>query len=104
MIETIRDLTKRAGGNPGSMTCLLELLFTPEAEMVRSQEIIQKLDQYGIRGVGIYVLWNDLADRNLDRMRDLLHNYPEGLIQEAVGHQDRRGQAMIRRYENQKNH
>jgi len=103
MIETIRDLTERAGGNPGSMTCLLELISAPEEKQMRSLEIIQRLDQYGIREAGIYILWNDLADRNLDRMRDLLHNYPEELIQEAVGYQDRRGQAMIRRYETQKN-
>lgn len=102
MIETIKDLTVRAGGNPGSMTCLLELISAPEDKLMRSIEIIQRLDEYGIHGGQIYILWNDLADRNLDRMRDLLWNYPSDLIKEAVGYQDRRGQAMIRRFETQK--
>lgn len=84
------------------MTCLLELISAPEEKQTRSMEIIQRLDELEISEGRIYILWNDLADRNLDRMRDLLWNYPSDLIKEAVGYQDRRGQAMIRRFETER--
>lgn len=56
---------KLAYGNWGAKGCVAELLDAyPDG--------LLKLDNVGLRGVGLYVLWSRVCDKNIERLIDIL--------------------------------
>lgn len=90
-------LTKLAGGNPGAITFLLDIvkiLNKDDACMVYDK-IIQS---ESLRGTNIYILWNDLAERDMKKVVKLCKNCPSGILEDACSRQDRSGIPLIQEY------
>lgn len=95
LTDTGMDIVvKMCDGNPGAMTVLMELMKKKDFPSILS------LDSHEIYGTDIYVLWNDICDRNLDHLRAVLAASMIGFIErnvvtDACSRQDYSGKAMI---------
>lgn len=95
---------KMCEGNQGAITALVEILkcakqVDPDDKMGGLGKILV-LDTLGIYGTDIYVLWNDICDRNTSKMIAILRAYQFGFIasqilKDACHRQDRSGCTLI---------
>lgn len=97
-------VVKMCEGNPGAMTALVEVIkygkqVDPNDFMGGLGKILA-LDTLEIYGTDIYVLWNDICDRNTSKMIAVLRANQLGFIsnqilKEACHRQDRIGRDII---------
>lgn len=95
---------KMCEGNPGVMTALMEIIkcskqVDPDDFMGGLGKILA-LDTLEIYGTNIYVLWNDICDRNTSKMIAVLRANQLGFIsdqilKDACHRQDRSGRKTI---------
>lgn len=95
---------KMSDGNPGAVTAILELLqcsakIDPD-NALGGLGIILNLDSNNIYGTDIYVLWNDICDRNIIKMIAVIRASQMGLfsntiLKNACSRQDYSGQKMV---------
>lgn len=95
---------KMCEGNPGAITALVEILkcakqVDPDDFMGGLGKILA-LDTLEIYGTNIYVLWNDICDRNTSKMIAVLRANQLGFIsdqilKDACHRQDRSGREII---------
>lgn len=98
-------LTKMSDGNPGAANVLIEMLKPESAEIDPDHFMgglgkILSLDTLGIYGTDIYILHNDICDRNMIKMFAVLRAHQlgfidGGLLKDACHRQDRSGKQMI---------
>lgn len=95
---------KMCEGNPGAMTALMEVVKYGEQvdpnDFMGGLEKILALDTLEIYGTDIYVLWNDICDRNTSKMIAVLRANQLGFIsgqilKDACHRQDRSGRDII---------
>jgi len=92
-MEKIIELSK---GNPGAMRFLISLA-SPD-NLLQATVIIPKLEETSIRGTDMYVLWNDLCDRDVDKVYNLCINCPIMILEDACSRQDRSGKELVKEY------
>jgi hypothetical protein len=95
---------KMCEGNPGAITALMEILkcakqVDPDDFMGGLGKILA-LDTLEIYGTNIYVLWNDICDKNTSKMIAVLRANQLGFIsdqilKDACHRQDRSGREII---------
>lgn len=100
----ITAIAKMSDGNPGAMTAMMELIangekIDPDSFMGGLGNILS-LDTNGIYGTDIYVLFNDICDRNVARMISVLRAVQLGFLDssklaDACSRQDYSGKDMI---------
>lgn len=97
-------VVKMCEGNPGAMTALVEVIKYGEQvdpnDFMGGLGKILALDTLEIYGTDIYVLWNDICDRNTSKMIAVLRANQLGFIsnqilKEACHRQDRIGRDII---------
>lgn len=97
-------VVKMSEGNPGAMTALMEVIKCGEQvdpdDFMGGLGKILALDTLEIYGTNIYVLWNDICDRNTSKMIAVLRAYQLGFIsdrilKDACYRQDRSGRDII---------
>lgn len=97
-------LIKLAEGNPGALTAMIEMCkiseeidfdsaFGPYTPLIN-------LDDFGIYGTDIYVLWNDICDRDTIKTIGVLRATQMGLfdnniLKDAAHRQDRSGKSLV---------
>jgi len=83
-------------GNPGAMSFLMHLRMLDE----ESVEIIEQklLGIPKLRGAALYVLFNDLCDRNFYQVEKLCRECPDDLLEEACLKQDYSGIHLVANY------
>lgn len=91
--------TKMADGNPGALKVLLEMIKISETG-VNGLFTILNLDSLGIYGTDIYVLYNDICDRNISKTMAMISAVELGILQEeilkdACSRQDFSGKGLI---------
>lgn len=102
--STTDIVVKMSGGNPGAMDVIMKLLT--QGNNIDSNDImgglgkILLLDTYGIYGTDIYVLYNDICDRNLSKMVAVIRATQMGLfsshiLKDACSRQDYSGRKLI---------
>ena len=100
----VQCLTELSQGNPGAITAIVDCMkYNPEIDpddVFGEFGPIIALDNYKIYGTDIYVLWNDICDRNSAKMITLLRAVQLGelsrtTLQIASRKQDRSGKDMI---------
>lgn len=93
-----------ADGNPGAIRCMGELLqITMKSQFYlpfSGVRVLQLLDKYGIYGTDIYVLYNDICDRDCFKVLALLSAVEIGYLHpavlcEACSRQDYSGKNLI---------
>lgn len=86
-----------AQGNPGAMQCLIEVTTMKGCQ--NQTLILDGLRRMeSIRGTNLYVLYSDLADRNLDKMAELIEKVPSAELEDACNRQDYSGRKIVSKY------
>ena len=86
LMDTVPGMiVKLAEGNPGACNCLLSMLQKSDwygnCDPVM---MILMLDEIGIYGEKIYMLWNDCCDKDLVKMELVLRNHQMGHLSKEV--------------------
>lgn len=98
-------VTKMSDGNPGADRVVIEML-QPESNKIDPDSImggmmkVLALDSLGIYGTDIYVLYNDICDRDMVKTFTILRSHQLGflgssVLKDACSRQDRSGRGMI---------
>jgi len=85
-----------AKGNPGAMSFLMELNRQDEETVKEITECLVR--NYKIRGTNLYVLWSDLCDREMQKVRELCENCPDKILTDACSRQDYSGRELVNQY------
>lgn len=97
LTDTTMDVVvKMSEGNPGAMQVLMQMLSTP----VGGLHNILVLDSLGIYGTDIYVLHNDICERDLNKTLGVITAVQRGLfdgnlLREAAHRQDYSGRDLV---------
>ena len=96
-------ISKMAGNNFGAMDVVIKILqdkiIDPD-NLLEGVGTIIMLDNFGIYGTDIYVLYNDICERNLVKMIAVLRSVQLGIfdrtiLKDACHRQDRSGKDMV---------
>lgn len=104
--DSMQDIVvKMCEGNPGAMGVLMDMLekgaaIDPDSALSGGLGSILQLDAQGIYGTDIYVLNNDICERNLPHTMAVLRAVQLGLfdastLKDACGRQDYSGKELI---------
>ena len=97
VMKTPQDLVAMAKGNPGAAMFLAQL-WKPEYK-AEADQIFAFLDNAPtVRGSSIYVLFSDLAGRNIKQVATLCQRCPSHILIDACSRQDYSGQAVVAPY------
>jgi hypothetical protein len=84
-------------GNFGALNFFLDLIKPHNSDL--KEFILSKLEEcLSIRGTNLYVLYSDLCDREMERVKKLLENCPKDILEEACSRQDYSGQELVKEY------
>jgi len=102
-MSKLKTFIKLSQGNPGAMQCIAELQSDNQsldtgASMMERAEILKYIDEHSILGTNLYILYNDLCDRNLHKMYHLISTAPVDEIKDAASRQDYSGRKLIEPY------
>lgn len=97
-MNTIDYVYELSEGNPGALTFIMECL-KPE-NLTRAIPIFLRLEICpSIKGSNLYVLWNDLCDREIDKVTKLCSSMcPNDVLEDACSRQDRSGKSLVISY------
>lgn len=95
MMEQIMRLSN---GNPGAMNCIMGMLTGEIENSVAALTIIPKIEELGITGTDLYVLWSDLCGKDYQRMAELCKNCPNDILIDASSRQDYSGRELVKDY------
>lgn len=101
--STMDVIVKMSEGNPGAMTTLMNLLTPNNIDpdnIMGGVGVMLSLDTYGIYGTDIYILFNDICDRNLVKMLTVLRAtqlgyFNHNTLKDVCHRQDRSGKALV---------
>jgi len=79
-------------GNPGAATCIAEM------DARSASIIIPKLEELGIRGTDIYILWSDLSNKDYQIMAHYCKTVPSEVLIDAASRQDYSGRELLNEY------
>lgn len=96
-------VSKMSDGNPGAMNVIMEILKPNNIDpdnALGGVGVILSLDSLGIYGSDIYILSNDICDRDLVKTLAVLRAWQLGFLngdtlKDACSRQDRSGVKMI---------
>jgi hypothetical protein len=101
---TMSAIIKMSEGNPGAMSTLMEIISkNPEIDpddLMQGFGPILHLDSIGIYGTDIYILYNDICERDITETLAVLRSVQLGIfkgniLKDACHRQDRSGKSMV---------
>lgn len=99
---TQETILRLAQGNPGAASFLIDLEHNHEKTGLGSTKafvILSKINHCpSIRGSAIYVLWNDLCERDYEKCYKLCRNCPDEVLTDACLRQDYSGKELVADY------
>ena len=72
--------------------------FEKQEQLLYGIKIISTLKEYQIKGTDIYVLWNDLSNKDYKTMSMLYETVPRSELIEACSKQDYSGIEIVKPY------
>lgn len=92
----IKVIANWSEGNRGALTFMMNLLKQPQEI---SEPIFEKLTRCkSIRGTNAYVLWSDLCDRDMYKVKTLYERCPDDILEDASSRQDYSGRELVKEY------
>jgi hypothetical protein len=100
MNETETLLLNLGKGNPGAITFAIELLKMAEDVDFKYAAYLFLLEELNIVGPDLYVLWNDICERNMDNVSIIMNSTIYGfldkdVLKDACSRQDYSGKKLI---------
>lgn len=93
----MNELISYAQGNPGAMQFLMQIFMNPNANLTLAIKLENKLKTITtLRGTNIYVLYNDLANKDMQKLELILDKVPNDTLEEACSKQDYSGRELIK--------
>lgn len=83
---------KLTAADPGAAAFVSQLLSDSR------HEILLLLDDYGLRGSDLHVLYSDICDCNSKKARHLVLFCPKDILVDACRRQDYSGKQLVERY------
>jgi len=93
----VKVLTILANGNPGAITFLMEVLAS---DTITGSTIIAKIDKTNIKGTDLYVMWSDLCNKDINKVKTLCEQCPDDILIDACSRQDYSGRELVKEYLN----
>ena len=91
----INKVLNQANGNPGAMMFLMDL----ENSKTNESKLIKKWVEHSeLKGTDLYVLYNDLCNKNIQVTHDTILAVPDGVLIDACKRQDYSGRETIKPY------
>lgn len=91
------ELISYAKGNPGAITFLIQVFVNPNSNLTLAIKLENKLKTITtLRGTNIYVLYSDLANKNMEKLELILDKVPNDTLEEACSKQDYSGRELIK--------
>lgn len=89
-------LVKMSNGNPGAVVALSELLKFNDSGL----GLILWLDDFGIYGTDIYVLYSDICDKDVKKMSAVIRataqrKFDKNILKNACARQDYSGRELV---------
>lgn len=92
----MKDIIEMSEGNPGALTCLMGIMqFEDQEYLVNGIKIVSKLKTLNIKGTDIYVLWNDLSNKDYSKMANICEKCPDEILVDACSRQDYSGVGLV---------
>lgn len=91
VLNQIYSLSK---GNPGATRFLMELMEDPPIGV----QVFPKLEEYGLTGSSLYVLWSDLCDKDIHKVLNLIKKCPKEILVEACSREDYSGRGLVKEF------
>lgn len=82
-----------SAGNLGALSFLMQLA-SPEIPI----RTVAKVEQSGIVGTDLYVMWSDICDKDMTKVVNLLDKCPNDLLKDACSRQDYSGKKLVAEY------
>lgn len=94
---TLEALVSMSDGNPGAAVALSDLIKSDEEGGL---SMVLWLDQWGIYGTDIWVLYSDICDKDVKKMSAVIQatirrKFDEKLLKEACSRQDYTGRQLV---------
>lgn len=86
-----------ANGNKGAINFLMELVHGNH-ELGSIANVLKFAITRQVIGTNLYVLWNDLCDRNMDIVFATVHDVSWDVLADACSRQDYSGRQLIAKY------
>lgn len=94
------NIIEFAAGNPGAMNAIFSVI-AKDVKLSTSAKIIEKLEECKtIRGTNLYVLWNDLCGKDIDKMLLVCERVNNTILEDACSRQDYSGRELISKFLN----
>ena len=91
------EITAYAKGNPGALQFLVEVIS--EKHHILAIPIMMRIEECKtIRGANLYVLYADLANKNMGNVFEICNKVPSKVLEDACSRQDRSGRELIAKY------
>lgn len=95
----MKQIIEWSDGNPGALVFLMSIMQWCETNAGGAITIIMKLEKAtSIRGTNLYVLYSDLAGKDLEEVERICRNVPTAVLEDACSRQDRSGRDLIAPY------
>lgn len=75
-------------GNPGALTFLMQAY---DKRLFMAEKAFQKMQDAGITGSKLYMIWNDCCDRDTDKAVDMMLNEDIDTIIKYINYENGRG-------------
>ena len=95
-MDTALSLLMLSQGNPGALTFLTEVMN--EKDISIGLPILLKLESCVVVGTALYILWNDLGNKDLNKVAEICKKVPNNILIEACKRQDYSGVELIKPY------
>jgi hypothetical protein len=102
-MDELKSLLKLSNGNKGTIECL-ERLTNKSQDLIsgtnleKRNQILNFIKANEIVGTSLYVLYNDIANKNLDLMHYIIDNASIDAIKTASSSQDYSGKNLLRNW------
>ncbi len=88
-----------SAGNPGALNFLITVFMSQKISMINASIINNALEKYtSLRGTNIYILYDHLCSRDMDKVVYLINKCPQEILEEACSRQDLSGREMVAKY------
>lgn len=98
-MEVLQFLSTYAQGNRGAVMFITQL-FNYDDDIFGAIDVMSKIERCNIKGTNLYVLYSDLANKDMKMVIKICAKVPDDILIDACSRQDYSGRELIKPYIN----